>query len=58
MDLVLRYLESAIQLRDLAAVENDPKLKAALEKQAEAYRALAEKRARERDLPLPDRDAS
>ena len=53
MDLVLRYLESALRLRNLAAVEKDPKLRADLENQAEAYRQLAVQRAKERDLPLP-----
>jgi len=56
MDLVLRYLENAAQLKRLAAIENDPKLKAELDKQAEAYRKLAEKRAQDRKLSLPDKD--
>ncbi|HET7850832.1 MAG TPA: hypothetical protein VFL51_17415 [Pseudolabrys sp.] len=55
MDLVLRYLENAVRLRDLAAIETDPKVRADLEKQSEAYYKLAEKRARERDLPMPDK---
>jgi hypothetical protein len=57
MDLVLRYLETAIQLRNLAAAENDLTLKVELEKQAAAYHKLAEQRARERNLPLPDKEA-
>jgi hypothetical protein len=55
MDLVLRYLENAVRLRDLAALETDPKVRADLEKQAQAYYKLAERRARERDLPIPDK---
>ncbi len=55
MELVLRYLENAVRLRDLAAVETDPKVRANLEKQSQAYRKLAEQRAKERDLPMPDK---
>ena len=55
MDLVLRYLENAARLRNMAALEKDPKLRADLEKQAEAYRNLAEKRAKDRKLPMPDK---
>jgi len=54
MDLVLRYLENAVRLSSLAASEKDPKLRADLEKQAQAYRKLATQRAKERNLPLPD----
>lgn len=57
MELALQYLETAIRLRNLAAAENDPKLRADLEEQAQAYRKLAERRARKRNLPLPDEDA-
>jgi hypothetical protein len=39
----------------MAAFEVDAKVRADLEKQAEAYRQLAEQRARERDLPVPDK---
>jgi hypothetical protein len=53
MELVLRYLENAIRFRNLAAVELDPKLRGDLERQAEAYRKLAENRAKERNLPIP-----
>lgn len=55
MELVLRYLENAARLRDLAAIEKDPKVRADLEKQAEAYCKLAEKRARARDFPANKR---
>jgi hypothetical protein len=39
------YLESAQQFERLAADETDPAIKAQFEKQAEAYRKLAERRA-------------
>jgi hypothetical protein len=55
MDLVLRYLENAVRFKHMAAFEVDAKVRADLEKQAEAYRQLAEQRARERDLPIPDK---
>jgi hypothetical protein len=51
--LIAEYLERAHQFERLAAHETDPKLKSNLEKQARAYRKLAEKRAKETGLPLP-----
>lgn len=54
MHLVLRYLEQAARLRNLAVAEKNPRLRADLEKQAVAYRKLAAQRAKERNLPLPD----
>ena len=54
MQMILRYLERSIELRNLAAIETDPRAKADLEKQSRAYRALAERRASERNLPMPD----
>ena len=57
MELVLRYLENAVRFRNMAAVERDPKVRAELERQAEAYRKLAENRAKERDLPMPGKSA-
>lgn len=53
MELVLKYLERAIWFRNQAVAEKDPELKADLEQQAAAYRRLAENRAKERNLPLP-----
>jgi hypothetical protein len=53
MELVLKYLENAVRLRNLALSEVDPKLRAHLEKQAEAYRQLAEERAEKHNIPLP-----
>ena len=53
MKMVAEYLEKALDFEQLAA-ENDPKLKADLTKQAEAYRKLAAKRALHDKLtPLP-----
>jgi hypothetical protein len=40
------YLESVRQFERLAADETNPAIKAQFEKQAEAYRNLAERRAR------------
>jgi ABC-type Zn uptake system ZnuABC Zn-binding protein ZnuA len=40
-------------MKKLAAQEKDPKLKADFEKQAAAYRKLAEKRAKEYGLKMP-----
>lgn len=45
MDLVLRYLENSVRLRNLAATESDPRVRAELERHAEAYRKLAAQRA-------------
>jgi hypothetical protein len=47
------YLDTAIKFEQMAAQENDPKLKAELERQAAAYRKLAEKRAKEYGLKMP-----
>jgi hypothetical protein len=43
--LVAEYLDRAHEFERLAADESNPKLKEDLEKQAAAYRKLAEKRA-------------
>ena len=53
MKLIAEYLERAHQFERMAAQESNPKLKAAFEKQAKAYHALAAKRALETGLPLP-----
>jgi hypothetical protein len=47
MKMLAEYLEQAIKFEQLAAQESDAQLRAAFEKQAVAYRALAEKRAKE-----------
>jgi hypothetical protein len=54
--LIAEYLERAHQFERMAAAENDSKLKADFQKQAMAYRKLAEKRARETGLPLPNNE--
>ncbi len=53
MKMLAEYLESAIKFERLAAEETDAALKAELEKQAIAYRTLAEKRAKKYNLALP-----
>lgn len=49
--LVAEYLEHAFRFDRMAAEATDPKLKDSLEKQAAAYRKLAEKRAAALKLP-------
>ena len=44
MKLIAAYLDHALVFEQLAADETNPKLKADFEKQATAYRKLAEKR--------------
>ena len=53
MKMLAEYLESAIKFERLAAEEKDAALKSQLEKQAIAYRKLAEKRAKKYNLALP-----
>jgi hypothetical protein len=48
--MLAEYLDTAIKFEQMAAAENDPKLKADFEKQAASYRKLAEKRAKEYGL--------
>jgi hypothetical protein len=55
MKMLAEYLEKAIHFETMAAQEKDPTLKAELEKQARAYRKLAERRAKEYNLDLPHR---
>jgi hypothetical protein len=54
MDMVLRFLEMAVQLRHLAVIEKDPALRAKLETQADAYQTMARERAKALHLPMPD----
>jgi hypothetical protein len=49
--LVAEYLEQAIRFSRMAAEETDLKLKELLEKQALAYRKLADKRSAQLKLP-------
>jgi hypothetical protein len=51
MEMIARYLEKAIDFEKMALKENNPTLKAALLKQATAYRKLADERARKLNLP-------
>jgi len=51
--MLAEYLDTAIKFEQMAAAENDPVLKADFEKQAAAYRKLAEKRAKEYGLKMP-----
>jgi ABC-type Zn uptake system ZnuABC Zn-binding protein ZnuA len=53
MKMLAEYLDTAMKFERMAAVENDPKLKAEFEKQAAAYRKLVEKRATEYGLKTP-----
>ena len=51
MKMVAEYLEKALHFEQMAAQEKNPSLKADLEAQASAYRALAKERARREGLP-------
>jgi hypothetical protein len=55
MKLIADYVERAQQLDRLAAVEDDPGAKKALEEQAEDYFQLAVRRAKAMSLPMPIR---
>lgn len=54
MEMIRKYLENAIKFKDLAAAEKQPDVRALLEKQADAYRKLAEERAKKLNLPMPN----
>jgi hypothetical protein len=49
--LIAEYLEQALHFQRMAAEATDPTLKDSLEKQAAAYRKLAERRAAQLNLP-------
>jgi hypothetical protein len=51
--MLAEYLDTAIKFEQMAAAEKDPNLKADFERQAAAYRKLAEKRAKEYGLKTP-----
>jgi hypothetical protein len=53
MKMVAEYVEEAVNFERLAAQEKDPKLKAELLAQAEAYNKLARERAKREGLSLP-----
>jgi hypothetical protein len=56
MKMLAEYLEHATKFERMAASESNPKLKADLEKQATAYRKLAEQRAKQYGYDLPQAD--
>jgi hypothetical protein len=51
--MLAEYLDTALQFEHMAAAEKDSTLKVNFEKQAAAYRKLAEKRAKEYGLEMP-----
>src|SRR5262249_51644664 len=53
MKMITEYLEKSLDFDRMATEVKDPELKAALMKQAAAYRKLAEERARELNWPPP-----
>jgi hypothetical protein len=53
MEMIRKYLENTTKFRNLAAAEKQPDVQALLEKQADAYRKLAEERAKKLNLPMP-----
>ncbi|UFW50465.1 MULTISPECIES: hypothetical protein [Bradyrhizobium] len=53
MKLLVEYLERAVQLERLAATERDASFEEQLLTQAQAYRKLAAKRAKDYGLPAP-----
>ena len=55
MKMLAEYLDTAIKFEQMAAAEKDQTLKADFEKQAAAYRKLAEKRAKEYGLNTPSK---
>jgi hypothetical protein len=53
MKMLAEYLENAVKFEQMAFHEEDLKLKADFERQAVAYRKLAEKRAEKYGLKTP-----
>ena len=51
--MIAEYLEHALQFERLAALEENPNLKADFENQAKAYRKLAAERTKKLDLDRP-----
>jgi hypothetical protein len=58
MKMIAEYLENALKFERLAADEQNPELKAQLEKQAVAYRKLASDRASKLGLAPPPKPIS
>ena len=55
MKMLAEHLDNAMKFERMAAGESDAKLKAEFEKQAVAYRKLAEQRARKYGYAMPPR---
>jgi hypothetical protein len=53
MKLIAVHLAQAVKFARLAALESTPEVRKQLEKRADAYRKLAEKRAKKLGTPLP-----
>ena len=51
--MIAEYLEHALQFERLADLEDNPTVKAELQKQAAAYRKLAAERSKKLGLPSP-----
>jgi|tagenome__1003787_1003787.scaffolds.fasta_scaffold13237010_1 hypothetical protein len=55
MKLIADYVDRSIKFEHLAATEKNSAVKAQLERQSAAYRTLAERRAKEIGVPLPQK---
>ncbi len=55
MKLIVEYVADAVKFEHLAALETKPELRDALEKQAAAYRRLAEQCAKKMGVPRPEK---
>ena len=55
MEWYLKYLEDARKFDELASLEQNPEAKQNLKQQADAYRALAKRRAQQLGVPLPSK---
>jgi hypothetical protein len=53
MKLATEHLADAAKFDELAALEQNPQVREQLQKQAAAYRKLAENRAKQIGVPLP-----
>jgi hypothetical protein len=54
MKLVAEYVADAVKFQHLAAREKNPEVRAQLEQQAAAYKALAAQRAKAMGIPAPE----
>ncbi len=55
MQLIADYIANAVKFERTAATERDAELRKQLEKQAAAYRKLAEDRAKKIGVPPPEK---